>query len=194
MTVAADVAWDTLAARIRCCVACPELAHTRINVVVGLRPAVGAAVLLVGEAPGATEDETGFPFVGRAGQLLDQLLAAVEMPRAEVAVCNVLKCRPPSNRKPARIEVARCRGWLDQQIDVIDPAIICAMGGTAVEWFFGYGAKIGQLRGVEHQVGGRTVVATYHPSAAIRFGPKGMPRAALKKDLAYVAERARASR
>jgi uracil-DNA glycosylase len=194
MTIAAEVAWETLAARIRCCVACPELAETRINVVVGVRPVVGAAVLLVGEAPGATEDETGFPFVGKAGQLLDLLLAEVGMPRSEVAVSNVLKCRPPSNRKPARIEVARCRGWLDEQIDIIEPAIICAMGGTAVEWFFGYGSKIGQLRGVEHEVGGRRVVATYHPSAAIRFGPRGMPRAALKEDLAYVAALSRALR
>jgi uracil-DNA glycosylase family 4 len=188
MTIAADAAWHDLAARIRCCVACSELAETRINVVVGVRPAGGAKLLLVGEAPGATEDETGLPFVGKAGQLLDLLLGEAGLSRAEVAVLNVLKCRPPSNRKPARIEVARCRGWLDEQIGLIEPALICAMGGTAVEWFFGYGSKIGVLRGVTHEVDGRRVVATYHPSAAIRFGPKGMPRAALKEDLAYVAE------
>jgi uracil-DNA glycosylase len=193
MTVSSEAAWNTLAASIRGCVACPELAQTRINVVVGVRPSSGAAVLLIGEAPGANEDESGFPFVGRAGQLLDLLLDEVGLPRSEVAVSNVVKCRPPSNRKPARIEVARCRGWLESQIEVIDPAIICAMGGTAVEWFFGYGSKIGQLRGVEHRVGDRRVVATYHPSAAIRFGPKGMPRAALRDDLAYVSALLRAN-
>jgi uracil-DNA glycosylase family 4 len=193
MTVASEAAWETLAVTIRGCVACPELVQTRHHVVVGERPSAGAAVLLLGEAPGANEDETGFPFVGRAGQLLDRLLDEVGLPRAEVAVSNVLKCRPPSNRKPARIEVARCRGWLESQIEVINPVIICAMGGTAVDWFFGYGSKIGQLRGVEHRVGDRRVVATYHPSAAIRFGPKGMPRAALREDLAYVAELLRAT-
>ncbi len=187
MTVSAQTAWDSLAARIRCCVACPELVATRTNVVVGVRPAAGASVLLVGEAPGANEDETGFPFVGKAGQLLDLLLAEVGLPRSDVAVANVLKCRPPSNRKPARAEVSRCRGWLEEQIELIDPAIICAMGGTAVEWFFGPGSKIGVLRGVVREVSARRVLATYHPSAAIRFGPNGMPRAALKEDLAYLA-------
>jgi uracil-DNA glycosylase family 4 len=187
MTVALEAAWNELSATVRCCVACPELAATRINVVVGVRPPGGAGVLLVGEAPGANEDETGVPFVGRAGQLLDLLLAEAELPRSSVAVANVLKCRPPGNRKPARGEVAQCRGWLEQQIALINPAVVCAMGGTAVEWFFGSNSKIGVLRGTAHDVAGRRVVATYHPSAAIRFGPKGMPRAALQEDLHYVA-------
>jgi uracil-DNA glycosylase family 4 len=187
MTLSTSAAWDDLGATIRGCVACPELAATRITVVVGERPVVGASVLLVGEAPGANEDETGVPFVGRAGQLLDLLLAEAGLPRSSVAVANVVKCRPPSNRKPARSEVVNCRGWLEQQIEIVDPVVICAMGGTAVEWFFGYGSKIGPLRGALHDVGGYRVVATYHPSAAIRFGPKGVPRAALSEDLAYVA-------
>ena len=183
-----DPAWELLADDMRGCVSCPELVTTRTNVVPGTRPRNGATVLLVGEAPGATEDEVGTPFAGKAGRLLDELLDDVGLPRSTVAVVNVLKCRPPSNRKPARAEVANCRGWLTAQIELVNPRVICALGGTAAEWFFGAGAKIGQLRGAPHLIGGRQVVSTYHPSAAIRFGPAGMPRAALRDDLALVAE------
>jgi uracil-DNA glycosylase family 4 len=178
------------------CVACTELAATRTQVVVGVVPSIStgastgtssAAVMLVGEAPGATEDATGVPFVGKAGVLLDQLLAEVGLPRPTVAVVNVLKCRPPGNRAPSKAEVVNCRGWLTAQIAVVDPQVICALGGTAARWFFGDRAKISELRGSAHQIGGRQVVSTYHPSAAIRFGPAGMPRAALREDLAFVA-------
>jgi len=181
------MSWDSLADDIRNCRACDVLAASRAHVVVGTKPAGGAAVMLVGEAPGATEDETGFPFVGKAGALLNELLLEVGMPRETVAVANVLKCRPPANRKPTRSEVANCRGWLTAQVAAVDPRIIVALGGTAVEWFFGNGSKISLLRGTFHDIAGRRVVATYHPSAAIRFGPKGMPRAALREDLAMVA-------
>ena len=184
---AQTLAWNALAAEIRGCVACPELVLERHQVVVGTRPAAGARVMLVGEAPGANEDERGIPFVGKAGQLLDELLAEVGMPRESVAVSNVLKCRPPKNRKPVRAEVANCRGWLTSQIAIVDPVIVVALGGTAVEWFFGAGAKIGELRGRFHDVAGRRVLPTYHPSAAIRFGPRGMPRAALRDDLTLAA-------
>lgn len=179
--------WESLAGRIRGCFACSELAATRTNVVVGSWPGPHVRILLVGEAPGVAEDESGIPFVGKAGQLLDTLLDEVGLPRHAVAVTNVLKCRPPQNRKPARAEVANCRGWLDAQLAIVDPAVVVALGGTAAEWFFGTGAKIGQLRGRFHDVGGRQVLATYHPSAAIRFGPRGMPRAALREDLALAA-------
>jgi uracil-DNA glycosylase len=177
---------------MRSCVACAELAATRTNVVVGTTPKAGAAVLLVGEAPGATEDEAGLPFVGRAGALLDQLLTEVGLPRASVAVANVLKCRPPGNRAPSKVEVENCRPFLAAQIHVVDPRVVCALGGTATQWFFGTGAKIGQLRGRPYDVEGVQVVPTYHPSAAIRFGPAGMPRAALRDDLALVARLAEA--
>jgi uracil-DNA glycosylase len=180
-------AWNALAAEMRSCVACSELAMQRTTVVVGTRPDQGARLLLVGEAPGAHEDESGFPFVGRAGQLLDELLVDAGMAREKVAVANVLKCRPPKNRKPARVEVANCRGWLAAQIEIVDPAVIVALGGTAVEWFFGPSSKIGALRGRFHDVAGRRVLPSYHPSAAIRFGPRGMPRAALRDDLAMAA-------
>lgn len=180
--------WESLASKIRGCHACFELAAARTNVVIGQLPTQGAKVLLVGEAPGANEDATGIPFVGKAGQLLDQLLGEVGLPRDTVAVANVLKCRPPGNRKPTTLEVGNCRGWLTAQLAVVDPLLVVAMGGTAVEWFFGKGAKIGQLRGQIHERSGRRVLPTYHPSAAIRFGPRGMPRAALREDLAVAAD------
>ncbi len=183
-TAAAGETWEQLAAGMRGCVACAELAATRDHVVVGTRPDGAAAAMLIGEAPGATEDQTGTPFAGAAGRLLDQLLEEVGLPRARVAVANVLKCRPPANRAPSRVEVANCRGWLTAQIKLIDPPVICALGLTAARWFFGPATKIGELRGAPHVVDGRVVVVTYHPSAAIRFGPAGMPRAALRADLA----------
>ena len=102
----------------------------------------------------------------------------------------MLKCRPPGNRKPARGEMANCRGFLDRQLVLLDPLVLVTLGGTATEAMFGRGARLTQLRGQDHRVGGRTVVVTYHPSAAIRFGPNGVPRAALAEDLAYAARRA----
>ncbi|HTC68017.1 MAG TPA: uracil-DNA glycosylase, partial [Acidothermaceae bacterium] len=137
-----DSAWSELATQIQGCVACTELAATRTHVVVGIAPVTSnASVMLVGEAPGATEDATGLPFVGKAGMLLDQLLAEVGLPRPTVAVVNVLKCRPPGNRAPSKVEVVNCRGWLTAQIALVDPQVICALGGTAARWFFGEKAK-----------------------------------------------------
>jgi uracil-DNA glycosylase len=181
--------WDDLAAAVCGCVACPELVLSRTTVVVGTRPwdTSRAEVLLVGEAPGAQEDIAGVPFVGRSGQLLDSLLAEAGIDRSVVAVANVLKCRPPRNRKPRRAEVARCRPWLTRQIELSDPRVVVALGGTAAEWFFGPGARIAALRTEVREHGGRPLVVTYHPSAAIRFGPNGAPLAALRDDLATVA-------
>jgi DNA polymerase len=155
-------------------------------VVVGEAPA-GARVALVGEAPGAQEDVAGRPFVGKAGQLLDTLLREAGLDRDQVAVVNVLKCRPPANRTPKRAEVERCRPWLDRQLDLIAPELVVALGLTAVGWFLGHGVRLGASRGVLHEVGGRRVLATYHPSAAIRFGPRGAPMAALREDLGHAA-------
>jgi uracil-DNA glycosylase family 4 len=186
----AATGWADLVTAVRGCVACPELAASRTRVVPGEAPP-GADVLLVGEAPGAQEDETGVPFVGRSGQLLDGLLGDAGLRRDQVAVANVLKCRPPANRKPRRAEVTRCRPWLDRQVDLVDPVVVVALGGTAAEWFVGPGARIAALREqgrmtpLQHR--GRRLLVTYHPSAAIRFGPRGAPLAALREDLAEVA-------
>jgi DNA polymerase len=180
--------FDELAAVSRGCVACPELAACRLNVVPGVAPA-GARAMFIGEAPGAQEDAEGVPFVGKCGGLLDELLADIEgLSRDSLAVSNVLKCRPPRNRKPRRAEVERCRPWLEQQISLVDPEVIVALGGSATEWFFGPSARIGVLRGSIHSYAGRKLLVTYHPSAAIRFGPRGMPRAALAEDLRRLAD------
>ncbi|MET0741019.1 MAG: uracil-DNA glycosylase [Candidatus Nanopelagicales bacterium] len=174
---------DDMAAGIAACIRCPALVASRTHTVPGEFPN-GAELLLVGEGPGAHEDLAGRPFVGRSGALLDSLLLEVRMPRQEVAVANVVKCRPPQNRAPTRVEVDNCRPWLDQQLSRSAPRVVVAMGSTAVAWFFGRNSRISDLRGAAHQVDGRHVVATYHPSAALRFGPKGAPRAALHDDLA----------
>jgi DNA polymerase len=187
---AAATGWADLVTAVQGCVACPELAASRTRVVPGVAPP-GADVLLVGEAPGAQEDETGVPFVGRSGRLLDGLLGEAGLRRDQVAVANVLKCRPPANRKPRRAEVARCRPWLDRQLDLVDPVVVVALGGTAAEWFVGPGARIAALRDQGRVTpllhGARRLLVTYHPSAAIRFGPRGAPLAALREDLAEVA-------
>ena len=187
-TAAAAPDWASLAAAARPCVACPELASARQHVVVGDVPATGRPrFALVGEAPGASEDETGRPFVGRSGALLDLLLAEAGLLRSEAAVLNVVKCRPPANRTPKSFEVARCSGWLRRQLELLDPPVVVALGLSSATWFLGRRTVLAQVRGRPHQVDGRAVWATYHPSAAIRFGPNGAPRAGLLEDLTAVA-------
>jgi len=174
--------WPDLAAAAQTCVACPELASTRTTVVVGDAPA-GARLVLVGEAPGAEEDRTGRPFVGKAGQLLDRVLAEAGLDRDSVAVVNVLQCRPPGNRTPTTTEAVRCRGWLDRKLALIEPALVVTLGLSAAVAFLDRGIRLGAVRGTVHEVDGRRVLPTYHPSAAIRFGPNGAPLAALREDL-----------
>ncbi len=176
-----------LAERARGCTACPELAATRRHVVPGAFPA-GARLLVLGEAPGAQEDESGLPFVGRSGQLLDALLAEVGADRADVGVLNTVKCRPPGNRPPTRAESATCRGWTSRQLELAAPTVVVALGLSAARWFLGPGT-LASLRGRLHEIdlpgaGGLRVLATYHPSAALRHGPQGEPRRLLREDLA----------
>lgn len=185
-------AWDQLAARCRGCRACPELAAHRHLVVVGDAPP-GARVALVGEAPGAEEDRCGRPFVGRSGRLLDALLAEAGLPRREVAVLNVVKCRPPGNRPPSRAEATRCRGFLDAQLDLLDPVVVGALGATAAGHLLpGPRRPVAAARGQVHRVDGRAVVVSYHPAAALRGGPNAAARAGLLADLALLRELARA--
>jgi uracil-DNA glycosylase family 4 len=187
-TAAGAPDWAALADAARSCLACPELAATRQHVVVGDVPVSGRPrLVLVGEAPGATEDETGRPFVGKSGALLDQLLGEAGLDRAEVAVLNVVKCRPPGNRTPRAPEVARCSGWLHRQLELLDAPVVVALGLSSAKWFLGPRTVLGAVRGRPHDIDGRAVWATYHPSAAIRFGPNGAPRAGLLADLTAVA-------
>jgi uracil-DNA glycosylase len=142
-----------------------------------------ARLMLVGEAPGAQEDRNGRPFVGKAGQLLDDLLADVGIDRSATAIANVVKCRPPGNRPPTVMEARRCSGWLDRQVDLVDPALVVTLGATALRWALGGGKRLADARQSVHDWRGRQLLATYHPSAAIRFGPAGAPLAALRSDL-----------
>jgi DNA polymerase len=176
--------WDALTREISSCQACAELAATRQKVVAGdPGPGAPARLVFVGEAPGAQEDVAGRPFVGKAGQLLDQLLTDSGMARAEVGLVNVIKCRPPGNRRPTGDEVARCRPYLQRQLELLRPRLIVALGLTAVAWFLGRRTSLATARGTVHEVGSYRMIATYHPSAAIRFGPAGAPMAALREDL-----------
>jgi uracil-DNA glycosylase len=172
---------------VRACVACPELAQTRTTVVVGDLPP-RPRLLIVGEAPGANEDLEGRPFIGKGGQLLNELMGEAGLARADAAVLNVLKCRPPANRTPSRVEASRCTGWLDRQVDLLDPPLVLTLGRTALTWALGAKVTIEGVRGQTHDWRGRRMVASYHPSAAIRFGPRGAPRLALEADLRFVAE------
>jgi uracil-DNA glycosylase family 4 len=194
--VDAPSGWAELTDRILACRTCPDLVVQRISVVVGDVPAPGhieaRPLALVGEAPGAAEDAQGRPFVGRAGQLLDRLLVEAGLDRSGVAVLNTVKCRPPGNRAPRSVEVANCAPYLRAQLAVLRPRLVVALGLTAVRWFLGAGVSLGAARGAVHEVEVAglplRVIATYHPSAAIRFGPGGAPLAALRADLAVAAK------
>jgi DNA polymerase len=175
---------DLLAKRIAGCPRCPELVATRTHPVPG-ELQVGHRLVLVGEAPGQEEDRSGRPFVGRSGQLLERVLAESGLLRSDVGIANVLKCRPPGNRPPARAEREACRGYLEAQLTAVDPVVVLALGGTAVSWFLGPAARLTRLRGQVLDWRGRTLLVTYHPSAALRFGPNGQPMAALRADVAH---------
>lgn len=170
---------------LRTCTRC-ALAASRTQVVVGQTPP-GARLLVVGEAPGAAEDETGLPFVGRSGQLLDRLLAEAGLPREQVAVLNTVKCRPPGNRVPSRVETATCRPWLEQQLVQVAPALVVTLGLSAARWFLGP-VTLGAVRGRVHELPGARLLPTYHPAAALRGGPAGTPMAALREDLALAVQ------
>ena len=148
------------------CVRC-GLAETRTQVVFGAGTAQ-AEVVVVGEAPGADEDRSGVPFVGKAGKLLDLLLESVGFPRERVYICNVLKCRPPGNRDPLPEEVAQCRPWLKRQIELIQPRVLLAVGRFAAQSLTGTDAPMARLRGRVHAYEGVPVIATYHPAYLLR--------------------------
>ena len=148
---------------------CPRcrLAETRGHVVFG-EGSPDADVLVVGEAPGADEDRTGVPFVGRAGRMLDLMLQAVGFPRERVYICNVLKCRPPGNRDPMPDEVESCVPYLRRQIELIQPRVLLAVGRFAAQSLTGTDAPMARLRGRVHAYEGVPVVATYHPAYLLR--------------------------
>jgi DNA polymerase len=167
--VAADEAtWEALRAQVSVCTRC-ELSQTRTQTVFG----VGnrrAEVLVIGEAPGADEDRQGEPFVGRAGQLLNSMLRAIGHPRDTVYIANVLKCRPPANREPKPAEVACCLPYLQQQVDMIQPRLMVAVGRIAAQNLLATDTPLARLRGQVHRFGARAtpLIVTYHPAYLLR--------------------------
>jgi uracil-DNA glycosylase family 4 len=148
------------------CTLCP-LAEGRKNAVPG-EGDFDAALMFVGEAPGADEDIQGRPFVGRAGQLLTKIIAAMKFRRDEAYITNVVKCRPPHNRTPVREEIEKCKPYLLKQIEIIQPDVIVSLGKVATDFFIPSGATMSSLRGHFHQFGGIPVMPTFHPSYIIR--------------------------
>jgi DNA polymerase len=145
---------------------CP-LGATRTRFVFGTGNA-HATLMLIGEAPGADEDAQGEPFVGRAGQLLNKILEAIGFRREDVYICNILKCRPPGNRKPAAEEVDLCLPYLRKQIALVNPAVILCLGLTAAENLLGTSESLTRLRGRVLDYQGIPLMVTYHPAALLR--------------------------
>jgi uracil-DNA glycosylase family 4 len=175
------VAFIELQARALACVKCPHLASSRKNVVFGVG-SIDAQLMFVGEAPGADEDEQGEPFVGAAGQLLTKIISAAGLSRADVYIANILKCRPDTpgessgNRKPTPAEMATCLPYLHEQIDLIRPKVIVALGATAVEGLLGKTVGITKLRGNWQTYRGTPLMPTYHPAYLLRNQALGTKR------------------
>jgi uracil-DNA glycosylase len=156
--------------QVRDCVRCQELAGTRRNVVFGAGNA-NADLMFIGEAPGASEDEQGLPFVGRAGKLLSSLLEEIHLTREDVFVANVLKCRPPGNRDPLPGEIENCREYLYRQVELIEPTVICSLGNFSTKLLRDDPTGITRLHGTPELLTlGKRVVRLYpifHPAAAL---------------------------
>jgi len=170
---AKEAAFAELRARALACVKCPHLASSRKNVVFGVGN-INAELMFVGEAPGADEDEQGEPFVGKAGQLLTKIIQTMGLSRETVYIGNILKCRPDTpgqtagNRKPTPAEMQTCIPYLHEQIDLIQPKVLVALGGTAVEGLLGKTIGIMKLRGTWHTYRNIPLMPTYHPAYLLR--------------------------
>lgn len=173
MSAAAEERREQLVAlykEVQDCTRCP-LYETRTKAVFGAGNA-DADLMFVGEAPGAEEDRQGLPFVGRAGQLLNQLLEEIGLARDDVFIANVLKSRPPNNRDPQPLEIEACRPYLFEQVRLIEPRVVCTLGNFATKLLSGSPTGITRVRGTPqvHQLGARTVflLPLFHPAAALR--------------------------
>ncbi len=155
-----------LSAEIGDCKRC-RLSETRQNLVFG-EGNPGAGILFVGEGPGANEDSTGRPFVGRAGKLLDRIMTSIGLDRNTTYIANVVKCRPPGNRTPAADEVDACFRILREQILIMDPGVMIALGASAARTLTGSRSGIGTMRGSFHRYGDIPLMVTYHPAALLR--------------------------
>jgi len=162
----AQAPFDEVVRRINACTLC-RLHAGRTHAVPGEGP-LDARLVVVGEGPGANEDAQGRPFVGRAGELLNDILAAIDCPRETVYIANVVKCRPPENRKPQGDEMEACLPYLHRQLALIRPKVVLAMGATAAEALLLTRSSLGQLRNKVHDYRGIPLVVTYHPAALLR--------------------------
>ncbi len=161
-----SVSLDELDGNICVCLKCP-LGQTRTKFVFG----VGnphADVMFIGEAPGADEDAQGEPFVGRAGQLLNKIIEAVQMKREDVYICNILKCRPPNNREPQQSEMETCTPYLYKQIELVKPKFIICLGRISAQWMLQTNETLTALRARVHDYHGIKLIVTYHPAALLR--------------------------
>jgi DNA polymerase len=170
----------------RIAVSCTDcgLHETRTNVVFGSGDP-NASVMIVGEGPGQQEDVEGVPFVGRSGQLLDSLLAEIDLQREDVYIANVVKCRPPSNRDPRPDEIDVCKPYLRRQIQLVDPAVVITLGNFSSKLLLRTTTGITRLRGTAYEWWGRYLVPTFHPAAALRGGERVTND--IRADLALVA-------
>ena len=163
------------------CTRC-RLAQGRTQVVYGVGDP-NADLMFIGEAPGFHEDKQGEPFVGAAGQLLNQMLAEIQTPRDNVYIANVVKCRPPGNRDPQPDEIESCTPWLNEQMELIDPAVIVTLGNWATRYILGKQVSISRVRGQRFPWHGRTVIPTFHPAAILHGGGQASPQmTALRAD------------
>lgn len=158
---------DSLNAQVIACCKCEEIVCRRQRTVFGVG-AINARVVMFGEAPGADEDRVGEPFVGAAGQLLDKILVASGLKRADVYIVNALKCRPPNNRTPTDAEIENCRPFFETQLETIQPEYIVCWGSVAVRAVLGSTDSVGRLRGKFHSFRGAKVLVTYHPAYLLR--------------------------
>jgi DNA polymerase len=169
--VEADASLQVIAEEVAACTRCAELVANRTQTVFG----VGnphARLCFLGEAPGADEDRQGEPFVGRAGQLLTDIIQkGMGLTRDDVYILNILKCRPPGNRNPLPEEASNCRGFLDRQLDLIRPEFICCLGAVAAQNLLDTDVAIGRMRGSVYDYRGARVICTYHPAYLLRNPP-----------------------
>lgn len=157
---------DELYSKIHNCHEC-KLSETRTNFVFGIGNP-NADIMIIGEAPGQEEDLKGEPFVGRAGQLLTNIIQAINLSREEVFIANIIKCRPPKNRRPEKEEVEKCEPYLQKQIELIKPKFILALGLTAVDTLLKSKHKMGEIRGQIFNYHNTKMIVTYHPAALLR--------------------------
>ena len=158
---------EAIAEHISTCSNC-GLCQTRTTTVPGEGNTDHPDIMFVGEGPGAEEDAQGRPFVGKAGKLLDKMIVAMGYRREELYIANVVKCRPPDNRKPVREEMDRCLPYLRQQINLIQPKVLVGLGGTAVEGLLGHPVGITRMRGIWQEYAGFKLMPTFHPSYLLR--------------------------